>query len=220
VTALLDGLLDALGDLGPVPLHLVVAGLAFAETAMFLDFVVPGEAGMVLAGAAAHRAEVPLVGLVAAGAVGATLGDSCSYALGRFVGRRALDRWPRVKRRVEPSLQRAEQTLDRRGGAAVFFGRWVGALRAVVPFVAGAARMPYPRFLGWNVAASIAWVTAVVTVGYVFGETIASAVDRVGAVVSAVVVLGIVAWVLHRRRRRHAEGSDDDSVAPVKDLRP
>jgi hypothetical protein len=54
----------------------------------------------------------------------------------------------------------------------------------------------------------------------VFGETIASAVDRVGAVVSAVVVLGIVAWVLYRRRRRHAEGSDDDSVAPVKDLRP
>jgi membrane-associated protein len=219
VPAVLDGLLDALGDLGAVPLHLVIAGLAFAETAMFLDFVVPGEAGMVLVGAAARRADVPLVGLVGAGAVGATLGDSCSYALGRYVGRGSLDRWPRLKKRIEPGLQRAEQTFARRGGAAVFFGRWVGALRAVVPFVAGAAHMSYPRFLAWNVAASIAWVTAVVTAGYVFGETIASAIDRVGIIVSAVVVVGIVAWVLYRRRGRRAEESEVES-SPVGDLRP
>jgi membrane protein DedA with SNARE-associated domain len=82
--------------------------------------------------------------------------------------------------------------------------------------------MPYPRFLGWNVAASVAWVAAVVTVGYAFGETIASAVDRVGTVVSAVVVIGIVAWVVYRRRRRHAEHSAVESSGStrVRDLRP
>jgi membrane protein DedA with SNARE-associated domain len=84
----------------------------------------------------------------------------------------------------------------------VFLGRWVGALRAVVPFVAGAAHMPYGRFLAWNVAASIGWVTTVVLLGWTLGNTVAATVDRVGAVVSVLVVVAIVLWVVRLRRVR------------------
>lgn len=199
---LVGGVLDALGDLGPGLLHLAVAGLAFAETALFLDIVVPGEVGMVLAGAAARRADIGLVGLVAAGALGATVGDSCSYALGRFLGTRAMERWGFLQRRLGPSIDRAHDSFARRGGVAVFLGRWVGALRAVVPFVAGMAGMPYRRFLPWNVAASIAWVAAVVGIGWAVGETIADTVDRVGTAVSVVVVVAIAVVFVVRRRRR------------------
>lgn len=197
-----DGLLDALGDLGPGFLHLAIAGLAFAETALLLDLLVPGEVGMVLAGAAAHRAEVQLPGLVLAGAVGAALGDSCSYGLGRLVAAGRLPGTARALQRVQPSLRRAESFFARRGGAAVFLARWVGALRAVVPFVAGAARMPYGTFLAWNVAASVGWVATVVTSGWVLGSAVAVTVDRVGAVVSVLAVGGLVVWFPAMRRRR------------------
>jgi membrane protein DedA with SNARE-associated domain len=193
----LDSLLDALGNLGPGLLHLAVAGLAFAETALFLDIVVPGEVGLVLAGAAAHRADIGVVGLIAAGVVGAVVGDSCSYALGRVASRGGV-----VRRRAGPALERAESFFGRRGGAAVFLGRWVGALRAVVPFVAGAAGMPYGRFLVWNVAASIGWVSTVVLLGWALGDAVARTVDRVGGWISAVAVAGLVTWLLVSRRRR------------------
>jgi membrane protein DedA with SNARE-associated domain len=208
IAGLAESLLDGLARLGPGLLHLAVAGLAFAETALFLDLLVPGEVGMVLAGAAAHRGGIALPGLIAAGAAGAILGDSCSYALGRAVAAGRLPGTARVIRRFGPSLGRAEEFFDRHGGGAVFLGRWVGALRAVVPFVAGAARMPYGRFLVWNVAASIGWVATVVGLGWGLGSAVASTVDRVGAWLSAAVVAGLAAWwLLARRKRRVGSGT-------------
>ncbi len=204
LAGVLDSLLDALGDLGPGLLHLAVAGLAFAETALFLDILVPGEVGMVLAGAAAERSDIGVVGLIAAGAAGAVLGDSVSYALGRATSGSRLGR--RATERLGTKMERAESFFDRRGGLAVFFGRWVGALRAVIPFVAGAAGMPYGRFLAWNVAASIGWVSTVILLGWTFGDAVADTVERAGGWVSAGVVGVLVAVVVYRKVRGRARG--------------
>lgn len=198
---LFNRLLEGLGDLGPGWVHLVVAALAFAETALFLDLVVPGEVGLVLAGAAAERAGIGLPGLVAAGVAGATVGDSCSYALGRWAGHHRLRRWPRLAARIDAQIDRANAFVSRHGGRAVFLGRWVGALRAIVPFVAGAGGMAYPRFLLWNVAASLGWVTTVVVLGWSVGAPVADAVDRVSGWLSIAVLLGLAVWFVLRRRR-------------------
>jgi membrane-associated protein len=196
--------LDIVAGLAGPALYLVTAGLAFAETAVGLDLLVPGEAGMVIAGAAGHRGGSPLPLLVGAAALGATVGDSVSYAIGRRFGIHLLERWDLTRRRVLPAVQRAEGYFARHGGRAVFAGRWVGALRAMVPVVAGTARMPFPRFLVWNVAASLTWAGTVVTLGYYAGGRVADAVDRVGGWVSVTVIALLVAfWVIgHRRRRR------------------
>ena len=185
---------------GPT-LYVLVAVLAFSETAMFFDLLVPGEVGMVLAGAAGAQGDVSLLGLVVAGASGALLGDSFSYVLGRRYGPRLVHRFAFVRRRLEPHLDSAHAYFARRGGVAVFGARWVGALRAVVPFVAGTAAMPYPRFLVWNVLASFGWVSTTVALGWYAGEPAARAVDRIGLVVSAVVVVVIAAAWLRRRQR-------------------
>lgn len=201
---MLDSVLDVLADLPPPLLHLAVAGLAFAETAMFLDLLVPGEVGMVLAGAAAARAELPPVWLIVAGVIGATAGDSCSFALGRAVSTERLRRPAWVLDRARKAGAKAEPFFARHGGAAVFFGRFVGALRAAVPFAAGAGSMRYRRFLVWNVLASVAWVSTVVLLGWFLGEHIAEVVDRVGGIISFVAIAVIVVVLVVRRRRRHA----------------
>ncbi len=51
----------------------------------------------------------------------------------------------------------------------MFFGRWVGLLRALVPSLAGMGRMPYPRFLLWNALGGLLWASTVVLVGYAAG---------------------------------------------------
>ncbi|MGI8810472.1 MAG: hypothetical protein ACR2KK_22000 [Acidimicrobiales bacterium] len=69
--------------------------------------IVPGEVGMVVAGASAKRAGLPVVPVIAAAAVEATVGDTVSYFLGRSVGRHLLLRWKPVRDRVKPKIERA-----------------------------------------------------------------------------------------------------------------
>jgi membrane protein DedA with SNARE-associated domain len=199
-----DAILEAVGDLGGPLLCALTALLAFCETAAFLDFFVPGEVGMVIAGAAARRSGTPLVLVALSGAVGATVGDSVSYTLGRVYGMRLVERWDFTRRHLGPKIERAHGYFEERGGAAVFFGRFVGALRAVVPFVAGIAGMPFRRFFVWNVAASVCWAGLVISLGYVFGESIASVLDRLGLWLSVVVVGFVAAYLVFRwwRKRR------------------
>jgi len=201
----LTRIIDVVGGLGFFGLVLAAGALAFSETAIGLDLLIPGEAGMLVAGAAAAQEEYPLVAVAAGAAIGATLGDTASYLIGRRWGLTILEKW-RLTRRLVPKAKKAEGWFERRGGAAVLVGRWVGALRAIVPVVAGTAKMPFPRFLAWNVVASITWAGTAVTLGYVFGTSAAEAVDRAGIwVYLGVVALAAAAWFIRRqvRARRH-----------------
>jgi membrane protein DedA with SNARE-associated domain len=197
----LERIIELVANLGSFGLAGVAALLAFSETGIGLDLLVPGEAGMVVAGAAAAEGGHPVGVVIAGAAIGATLGDCLSYAIGRRWGLRFLRRFEITRRRVLPSALRAERWFARHGGAAVFFGRWVGALRAVVPVVAGTACMPFGRFLAWNVAASIAWASAAVGAGYVLGMPAARALDRAAPWVYLAAGAAFLAWyALHRRR--------------------
>jgi membrane-associated protein len=89
-------------------------------------------------------------------------------------------------------------------GAPVFLGCWVAFLRAVMPALAGSARMPYPKFLAWNASGGIAWGATVVLLGYAAGASYAQADKTFGrdvaVVVLAVAVVALVVWRLGRRR--------------------
>jgi membrane protein DedA with SNARE-associated domain len=178
-------LLDEIGGLGSPWLQLVAFGLAFAETAFLLDLVVPGEVGLVVVGAGAARGDEPLVTVIVAAALGATLGDSVGWLIGRY------------------GLTWLLARVSRRGGAAVFLGRFVGALRSVVAIAAGLGGMPFLRFLKWNVAASIVWTGLVVSAGYLFGRNVDAIVSDVGLVVAGAILAGVVLlWFVLRWRKR------------------
>ncbi len=181
---------------------LVVGLVVFAEDAIFVGFVVPGETAAVLGGVAASRGHVSVVAVVAVVVLAAIVGDSVGYEIGRVLGPRILSLDIVEKRRER--VDKAREFLARRGGVAVFLARWTAFLRAVMPALAGMARMPYLRFLSFNAMGGIAWGTAVVLVGYFAGESF-SRVDtylgRGAAIVLAVLVLaGLGVWIYRRRR--------------------
>jgi membrane protein DedA with SNARE-associated domain len=198
VTDFLNPLLDA----PSWTVLLVVALVVFAEDAFFVGFVVPGETAAVLGGVAASRGHVSVVAVLVVVVLAAVVGDSVGYEVGRVLGPRILAR-DIVDRRRE-RVDQARAFLARRGGVAVFLARWTAFLRAVMPALAGMARMPYPRFLVFNAVGGIAWGTAVVLVGYFAGESF-SKVDtylgRGAAVLLVVLVLaGLGVWLYRRRR--------------------
>jgi membrane-associated protein len=198
VTGLVDRLLGL-----PGWLVLLITGLVvFAEDALFVGFVLPGETVAVLAGVAAKLGHASLAGVLVVVVVAAIVGDTVGYEVGRSLGPRALD-LPLLQRRRE-RLDAARDLLARRGGSAVFLGRWVAFFRAVMPALAGTARMPYRRFLAFNAAGGLAWGLVVVLAGYAAGASYARVEQVLGRdaalVVLAIVVVGLVVWYVIRRQ--------------------
>jgi membrane-associated protein len=207
VTGLVDRILGL-----PGWLVLLVAGLVvFAEDALFVGFVIPGETAAFLAGAAAKIGHAPLVGVVIVVIVAAIVGDTVGYEIGRLGGARVL-RWHIFDKRRK-RLDDAQQFLARRGGAAVFLGRWIAFFRAVMPFLAGTARMHYPKFLGYNAAGGLAWGATVTLLGYAAGASYAQVEKTFGRdaafVVAGIAVLALVIWRVRKHlldRRAHTSG--------------
>jgi membrane protein DedA with SNARE-associated domain len=154
-----SGLLDSLLNLHGLVVYLIVAAVVFAEDALFVGFVVPGETAAVLGGVAASRGNVSLPVLIVVVVVAAVVGDSVGYEIGARYGTRLLS--VRVVRRQQGRIDTARELLARRGGPAVFLGRFVAYLCAVMPFLAGFSGLPYRRFLAYNAAGGVAWGTGV-----------------------------------------------------------
>jgi membrane-associated protein len=194
---------DALLNLhGPV-IYGVVAALVFAEAALFFGFVFPGETAIVVAGVLASQGRVSLPVLFVVIVIAAVTGDSVGYEIGRRFGDRLIAVKP--LRRHQAKIGKAQGMLRRRGAFAVFLGRFTALLRALMPALAGSARMPYGRFLVFNAMGGIAWGIGFTTGGYLAGtafEQVARWAGRVLAIgVALLVVAAIVVWSLRRRRR-------------------
>jgi membrane-associated protein len=198
VSGLVDGLLGIPGW----AVLLIVGLIVFAEDALFVGFVLPGETVAVLGGVAAKFGHVSLVGVLAVVIGAAIVGDSVGYEVGRVLGPRVIAHRYLAARRER--LEAAQQFLARRGGTAVFLGRWVAFFRAVMPALAGSARMPYRRFLFFNAAGGIVWGAVVVLLGYAAGASYKSIEGYLGqgsaAVVAAVVALAVTIWAVRRHR--------------------
>lgn len=202
MTSFIDHILNALS----LAVLGIVGLIVFAEDALFVGFVLPGETAAILGGVAASRGHVSVVAVVAVVVAAAIVGDSVGYEIGRLVGGRVLQLSIFDKRRDR--LNDAQNLLARRGGSAVFLGWWVAFFRAVMPALAGTARMRYPKFLAFNAAGGIVWGVAVVLAGYFAGESYAKVEQSVGRgaaiVVAAIVVIGLVVWRVRQHRSQPA----------------
>ena len=198
-------LIDALTGIGSPWLYLLIAALAAAESAALVGLVVPGEAALLVGGYAASQGRVSLPVMIGVVVVAAIVGDSIGYGLGRHFGPRVQT--TRVGRWVgDERWTKAERFIDRRGGPAVLLGRWVGLLRALVPGVAGMTRMPYPRFLVWNVVGAAVWAPAVVVGGYLAGDSFRAVerwLGRASLILLVVAGFGFLLWLAARWAVEH-----------------
>ena len=205
VLGLLQELARWLGPVFTTAGYAIVPAVVFLETAALIGWVVPGDVTMALAGVYAARGDLALEWILTSGVVAAIAGQTGGYWLGRRYGRSIIQRVPFV-RRVEPRMEEASAFLRRHGGKAVMLGRFATGVSSFVPFTAGTAGMPFPRFLAFMIPTSLVWVSAVVLLGYLLGRNLAL-IDRVlsgvGWVVLAVVLLLLGgAWLWHRRRNQ------------------
>ena len=201
-------LLDRLAELASPWGYVLVGVLALLEASAMIGLIVPGEAALLVGGFLASQQRADLRVMMVVAAVAAIVGDSVGYEIGKHLGpslrRSRLGRWV-----GEDRWKRAEDYLAHHGGRAVFFGRFIGVLRAMVPTIAGLSRMPYRTFLPWNAIGGLIWAPGFVLIGYAAGGSyhkVAEWTGRASTVLFILVVL-TVGVVLAARAVVRREGA-------------
>ena len=187
-------------------LYLMVFLLPFLEASVLLGFVFPGETALVFGGVLAKHNDASLLTVLLLAIAGAIIGDTVGYEVGRKYG--AGLQASRLGQKVgDERWAVTEAFLQRRGGTAVFFGRWTALLRAMVPGAAGMAKLPYRKFLFYNALGGTLWAAACVLGGYAVGEAIDRYITTFGYVVLGLVVLLITAHLVRKVRGRRSSTS-------------
>ena len=183
--------------------YLLVGIMAFLETGAFVGLIAPGETVVIAGGVIAGQGEIDLLPLIGLVWVCAVLGDTTSFFIGRRLGRSFLERHgPRVKITHE-RLDQVEGYFDRHGGKTILIGRFIGLVRALAPFIAGASGLAYRRFLPFSVVGTGLWATTFCVLGYVFWRSF----DRVAHIAGQAVfgfglTVAVIVGVVTAYRRR------------------
>jgi len=184
---------------------LVVFLLPAAEAGILLGMFIPGEIALIIGGVAASVGHVSLLWVLVCGILGAIIGDSIGYLVGERWGVQLLHSTLGRKVPIE-RLDAARAFIARRGGRAVFIGRFTAALRALVPGLAGMSGVPYRVFLPWNIAGGVVWACASVALGYAAGtswELAAHYASIFGITVLVLVAVAVAyAWWRHEHSVR------------------
>jgi|SRR5690349_7350789 membrane protein DedA with SNARE-associated domain len=195
-------MIDAITSMPPLAAYAMISLLVFGEAAVFIGFVLPGETAVVLGGFLASRHNLEIVTLCALVFVSAVIGDSVGYEVGKHFGPRLMR--TRIFTRHQERLDSASELLRRRGGPAVFLGRFTAFFRAVMPGLAGLSQMRYRTFLVWNALGGLAWGVGFSLVGYFAGESYDKVATQIGRgtaiVVALLVITALIVWHVRRRR--------------------
>ena len=196
--------------------YLAVGVLAFLETGAFLGFIAPGETAVIVGGLVAGQGEISLLGLIAIVWTCCLLGDLVSYELGKRKGRRWLLKYGGRLKITEDRLDQVERLLASHGAVMIIVGRFLGFVRPLSPFIAGASRMPLRRFLPYDVLAAGVWAITFCTLGFLFWRSINQLTTYVSrglfALGTLVALIAGIVTLIHLRRSAEARAKVRDWI--------
>lgn len=159
----------------------LVAFIIFAETGLFVGFLLPGDSllfitGMIIAGA--KNNPVPfdshplnLVFWIILLTLAAIIGNMVGYWFGKKSGPLLFERketWLFKRKHLES----AHEFYEKRGGAAIIIARFLPIVRTFAPIVAGVVHMDYKKFVSYNIMGAFLWIASITTLGFLLGENV------------------------------------------------
>lgn len=181
--------------------YTILVGIVFTETGLLVGFFLPGDSLLITAGlvAAAGHLDIWLLNVLLIAA--AVAGDSVGYGIGARIGPRLFTREQSLlfnPRHVE----RTRQFYARHGAKTIVIARFVPIIRTFAPVVAGVGAMEYRRFLFYNIAGGVGWVTSMTWAGYLLGQAVPNVESHIHIIVAVVIVLSVIPIVIEILRER------------------
>jgi membrane-associated protein len=184
--------------------YAVLFGLVFSETGLLVGIVVPGDSLLFTVGVVAGAGQLNIFVVNAVLMLGAILGDSTGYLLGRQTGPRIFTRKDSLVFKQE-YVTRTKAFYERYGGKAILFARFLPIVRSFAAFMAGVGQMPYLRFLPFSVCGGIGSVFLLTMLGYTLGKK-KFVHDHFDVVILAIIFLSLLPTVIHAVRERRRAG--------------
>lgn len=187
---------EILQQLAPSPqmLVLLIGVIALLESLALVGLLLPGVVLMTAVASLAGHQDVAVAVLLLVAFVGAVLGDGVSFILGYTQRERVTRLWPLSH--YPEWLTRGARFFQRYGSLSIFFGRFVGPVRPIIPLIAGMLRMSPRTFLWANLSSAALWAPAYVLPGYLLGQTWQQLLDIPAGLEALLITLGVVILVL------------------------
>ena len=182
--------------------YLLLAGIVFAETGLLVGLFLPGDSLLFTVGVVCGAGQLDIVQICVLLVVSSILGDQSGYFLGHRVG-------PRIFSRSDSRLfkqdyvKRTQAFYAEYGGKTLIYAKFVPIVRTFAPFMAGVGRMPYTRFLSFNVFGGLGWVLSMTLAGYYLGS-FAVVQKNFEKVVLGIVFISVVPLALQYMKARRA----------------
>jgi membrane-associated protein len=189
----LADLVDIITNLGVPAILLVI----FAESGLLIGFFLPGDSLLFAAGVLVHTGfiNINIVLFIILLFMAAALGDSIGYTFGRRAGPRVFNK-PDARLFKQKYVQEAQAFYEKHGGKTIIIARFVPIIRTFAPIVAGSAKMPYRRFVTFNLIGAFLWVTSITLAGYGLGELFVQAGLEIDQIILPLVAIIILISVL------------------------
>ena len=185
--------------------------ILFIETALPLVIGLPGDSLLFIAGLAASgtgsviHVHISLLALILGSPIAAIAGSSFGHHLGHRYGSKLFTN-PNSKFFNPGNLAKAQTWIHKYGeGKTIFLARFVPVVRHIVNPVCGIIKMPYRKFLFWNVISALVWTEGFIALGYFIGGRLKGSVDHyVFPLVAVIVLLSIspIIWEFYKERRK------------------
>ena len=179
--------------------------------------VVPSESVVITAGNLASSGDLWLLGVIAAAAGGAIVGDNISYAIGKYAGEHTVKRLFRSDK-ARRGFEWAEEQLERRGFYIIVIARFIPGGRTAVTFSSGYTHaMPWRRFILADVCAGLIWATYAAMLGYIGGKTFEDQPWK-GLFLGFLIAIGVaggveaIRWYIGKRRSPDESAADSDAT--------
>lgn len=186
--------------------------IIFCETGLVVTPFLPGDSLLFAAGALTAQGALDIVPLYLLLLVAAIAGDQLNYWIGSKVGIHAFD--GRFRFLKQAHLERTQHFFKRYGGKTIVIARFIPIVRTYAPFVAGAGRMEYSRFVVFNVAGAFFWITLFLLGGFYFGN-IPIVKDNFGLVVIGIIIVSVlppvIEYINHRRLKARARATAEET---------
>ncbi|MGA3023750.1 MAG: VTT domain-containing protein [Bryobacteraceae bacterium] len=148
--------------------YALLAAIVFSETGLLVGFVLPGDSLLFTIGVVCGAGRLDMTVMIALLICSCMIGDWSGYLLGRRTGPVIFSR-PDSRFFKQEYLQRTHAFYEKHGGKTIIYAKFVPIIRTFAPFVAGIAKMPYRRFLPFDIVGGTGWVISMTLLGYFLG---------------------------------------------------
>ena len=179
--------------------------IVFAETGLLVGLFLPGDSLLFTVGVVCGAGDLDIVTISALLVMASIAGDQSGYFLGRRTGPAIFSR-PDSRVFKQEYVTRTQAFYAKHGGKTLIYAKFAPIVRTFAPFMAGVGRMPYRRFVSFNIFGGLGWVLSMTLAGYYLGE-VPIIRRNFEKVVLAIVFVSLLPLVIHYWQSRRASAS-------------